>query len=141
MMIRIDDAKGRKDRYTILSPKLLEQLRAHWRTYRPQSQYLFSSMHSPAKPINRKTVQGIFDAARKRAGLPNHGGMHSLRHSFATHLLEAGVEITVVQKLLGHKSLKSTAIYLHVTAERFASAQSPLEYMDLSKLPKVQAPE
>ncbi|MGB3465490.1 MAG: tyrosine-type recombinase/integrase, partial [Cyclobacteriaceae bacterium] len=82
--------------------------------------------------------QMIFTTAVKRAGLQNHGGIHSFRHSFATHLLESGVEITIVQKLLGHRSLNSTAIYLHVTAERFAGTRSPLEYIDLSALPKVQ---
>ncbi len=141
MMIRIDDGKGKKDRYTILSPKLLEELRSHWRTYRLSGPYLFNSMHNPNGPINRKTVQMIFQAAIERAGLPNHGGIHSLRHSFATHLLEAGVEITIVQKLLGHKSLNTTAVYLHVTQERFASTKSPLEYIDLSGLPKVSPPK
>lgn len=139
MMIRVEQGKGSKDRYTILSPKLLEELRAHWRLYRPEGVYLFASPRTvPGACIATGTVQEIFCAAVKRAGLENHGGIHSFRHSFATHLLEAGVEITIVQKLLGHRSLKSTAIYLHVTAERFAGTKSPLECIDLSGLPRVE---
>ncbi|CAA6679316.1 MULTISPECIES: site-specific integrase [unclassified Lentimonas] len=138
MMIRIENAKGAKDRYTILSPALLEELRVHWRLYRPDGEYLFPSPRTQEACIGRKTVQMIFTTAVERSGVQNHGGIHSLRHSFATHLLEAGVEITIVQKLLGHRSLNSTAVYLHVTEERFAGTRSPLDFIDLSHLPRVQ---
>lgn len=140
MMIRIDNAKGSKDRYTILSPALLEELRAHWRLYRLKGCYLFPSPRTPGAPIGRKTVQATFSKAVQRSGISNHGGIHSFRHSFATHLLESSVEITIVQKLLGHKSLSTTAVYLHVTEERFASTRSPLDYIDLSGLPRVRQP-
>jgi len=140
MMIRIENAKGAKDRYTILSPALLEELRAHWRLYQLEGCHLFPSPRTPGAPIGHKTVQMIFSEAVRRAGINNHGGIHSFRHSFATHLLESGVEITIVQKLLGHKSLSTTAVYLHVTEERFASTRSPLEYIDLSGLPRVHKP-
>lgn len=139
MMIRVEKGKGSKDRYTILSPKLLEELRSYWRLYRPQGIYLFPSPRTPGAHIGDYTVQSIFTTALERAGIDNHGGIHSFRHSFATHLLEAGVEITIVQKLLGHRSLNSTAVYLHVTEERFAGTSSPLECIDLSGLPKVQS--
>ena len=80
------------------------------------------------------TAQGIFNRAVERAGLPDRGGIHCLRHSFATHLLETGVEITVVQRLLGHSSLTTTAGYLHVRQERIAQIAGPLQLLDLSKL-------
>ena len=80
------------------------------------------------------TAQRIFYRAVARAGLPDKGGIHSLRHSFATHLLEAGVEITVVQRLLGHSSLSTTATYLHVRQERLAQIAGPLQLLDLSAL-------
>jgi site-specific recombinase XerD len=80
------------------------------------------------------TGQKIFRKAVARAGLQRHGGIHSLRHSFATHLLESGVEITVVQRLLGHSSLSTTSTYLHVTQQRLAQIKSPLQLLDLSGL-------
>jgi site-specific recombinase XerD len=80
------------------------------------------------------TAQRIFNGAVQRAGLPDKGGIHSLRHSFATHLLEAGVEITVVQRLLGHSSLSTTTTYLHVRGERLAQIGGPLELLKLSPL-------
>ena len=81
------------------------------------------------------TAQRIFNQAMERAGLPDKGGIHSLRHSFATHLLEAGVEITIVQRLLGHGSLSTTSTYLHVRQERLAQIAGPLQLLDLSRVP------
>jgi site-specific recombinase XerD len=83
------------------------------------------------------TAQRVFYHAVARAGLPRKGGIHSLRHSFATHLLEAGVEIPVLQRLLGHANLSTTMGYLHVRQERLAQIQSPLQLLDLSGLPKL----
>ena len=80
------------------------------------------------------TGQKIYYAAVARAGLPNKGGIHCLRHSFATHLLESGVEITIVQRLLGHNALSVTANYLHVRRERLAQVQSPLQLLDLDRV-------
>jgi site-specific recombinase XerD len=80
------------------------------------------------------TAQRIFNRAVERARLPDKGGIHSLRHSFATHLLEAGVEITIVQRLLGHSSLSTTSTYLHVRQERLSQIGGPLELLDLSRL-------
>jgi integrase/recombinase XerD len=135
--LRVVAGKGRKDRYTLLSPPLVEELRAYWRMCRPE-RWLFPSSRDPQRPMVDATAQHIFNAAVKRAGVPRKGGIHSLRHSFATHLLEAGVEITVVQRLLGHAQLSTTMGYLHVRAERLAQIQGPLHLLDLSSLPSAR---
>jgi site-specific recombinase XerD len=131
--IRIEQGKGRKDRYTLLSPVLLEELRLYWKLFRPGS-WLFPSSRDPQQPMNETNGQRMFYRAVTRAGLPNKGGIHSLRHCFATHLLEAGVEITAVQRLLGHTSLSTTAGYLHVRQERLAQIKSPLQLIDFKSL-------
>jgi integrase/recombinase XerD len=129
--IRVEQGKGRKDRYTLFSPALQEQLRIYWKAFRPLH-WLFPSSEQPNEPMCAGTGQKIFRKAVARAGLQRHGGIHSLRHSFATHLLESGVEITVVQRLLGHSSLSTTSTYLHVTQQRLAQIKSPLQLLDLS---------
>lgn len=134
--IRVVQGKGQKDRYTILSPRLLEELRAYWRLFRLEY-WLFASPKDPQQPLIAATAQRIFNRAVARAGLPRKGGIHSLRHTFATHLLESGVEIPVVQRLLGHTSLATTAGYLHVRQERLAQVQSPFQLLDLSALKPV----
>jgi site-specific recombinase XerD len=130
MQIRVEQGKGRKDRYTLLSPRLLQELRIYWRMFQP-GQWLFPSSRDAHQPMPGNTGQKIFEQAVERAGLPEKGGIHSLRHSFATHLLESGVEITVVQRLLGHNNLSVTANYLHVRRERLEQVQSPLQLLDL----------
>ncbi len=129
MVIRVEAGKGRKDRYTLLSPRLLQELRTYWRAVQPGPWLFFG--RDRQEPLAESTGQAIFNLAVERAKLPKKGGIHSLRHSFATHLLESGVEITVVQKLLGHSSLSSTVTYLHVRRERVAQVQSPLHLLDL----------
>jgi integrase/recombinase XerD len=96
--------------------------------------WLFPASDDPRVPISNGVGQKIFYGAIKRAGLPRRGGIHSLRHSFATHLLEGGVEVTVVQRLLGHSSLSTTSVYFHVRQERLAQIQSPLQLLDFSRL-------
>lgn len=132
--IRIVAGKGQKDRYSILSPRLLQELRCYWRYFQPK-EWLFPACADPTQPIQAATVQKIFYKAVERAGLSRKGGVHSLRHSFATHLLEAGVEITVLQHLLGHNSLSTTSTYLHVRQQRLAQITGPLDLVDLSSLP------
>ncbi len=113
----MEQGKGRKDRYTVLSPRLLAQLRTYWRVYRPAGGWLFPSAYWPERHLTSDSVMLVFARAAKLAGLPNNGGIHSLRHSFATHLLEANVPLPVIQRLLGHTTLATTSRYLHVRRE------------------------
>lgn len=126
--IWVDQGKGHKDRYTLLGVRLLEELRAYYRCYRPR-EYLFASTRTPDQPWADTTGQRAFMRALQAAGLPNRGGIHCLRHSFATHLLDAGVELTVIKQMLGHRSLSTTAIYLHVAAGRIGELASPLDLL------------
>jgi integrase/recombinase XerD len=126
--IWVDQGKGHKDRYTLLGERLLEELRAYYRCYRPH-EYLFASPQKPDQPWADTTGQRAFVQALQAAGLPNRGGIHCLRHSFATHLLDAGVELTVIKQMLGHRSLSTTAIYLHVAEGRIGNLASPLDQL------------
>jgi integrase/recombinase XerD len=130
MQIRVVQGKGRKDRYTLLSPRLVEELEIYWWSFRPRA-WLFPSSTNPELPMDERCAQKIFYTAVRRAGLPPRGGIHSLRHSFATHLLEGGVEITVVQELLGHTNVGTTSNYLHVRRQRLAEIKSPLQLLSL----------
>lgn len=127
--IRVNQGKGKKDRYTLLGERLLGELREYCRSFHP-GEYLFGSALDPHQPWSDRAGQRVFWRALERAGLPNRGGIHSLRHSFATHLLEAGVEITLIRVLLGHNSLAATSIYLHVADTRFRELRSPLDLLD-----------
>lgn len=131
MLIRVNQGKGRKDRYTLLSPRLLDELRAYWRAYQP-GMWLFRHRDRQA-PLPINTAKKVFYAAKERAGIRHGHGIHSLRHSFASHLLEAGLDLPTLQRLLGHTSLTTTAKYLHVTEKRLESVESPL---DLLRLPQ-----
>lgn len=131
MLIRVRQGKGRKDRYTLLSASLLTELRSYWRAERP-GEWLFPN-RAGSDHLAVATAQKVYYAARERAGIAHGHGIHSLRHSFATHLLEAGVDLPTIQRLLGHTSLATTAKYLHVTSQHMRDARSPL---DLLRLPK-----
>jgi site-specific recombinase XerD len=132
MMIRIEQAKGNKDRYTILSTRLLNELRTYWKTYRPDT-WLFPSK-DPNKPMHTATVQRIYYSAKNNARITRGAGIHTLRHSFATHLLEAGVDPRTIQVLMGHNSLSTTMIYLKVTTKRLTSIRSPLDLLEIKPL-------
>ena len=130
--IHVVQGKGKKDRYTLLSPRLLVELQSYWRLYRPKD-WLFPSKVYPDRHITESAVQLAFTGAVKRVGLPDRGGIHSLRHSFATHLLEAGVDPLSLQRLLGHSSLSTTTTYLHVRQERLDQISSALDLIDFSR--------
>lgn len=125
--------KGRKDRQTLLPAKLLELLRCYWRNQRP-SDWLFPSAHSDG-PISAKAIYLACRKAARTAGLNKAIHPHSLRHAFATHLLEAGVNLRTIQILLGHANLETTARYLHVADVSVRSTQSPLDVLDLAIVP------
>lgn len=127
MMIRVDQGKGNKDRYTLLSPRLLQDLRHYWRKHRP-ALWLFPGK-KPGLPLSRFSASEVFRAAKEKVGIHKVGGIHSLRHAFATHLLEAGVDARTIQILMGHKSILSTMRYLQVTRKKLGSTQSPLDLL------------
>jgi site-specific recombinase XerD len=133
-MLRVAQGKGNKDRYTVLSPWLLEVLRDYWRQFRPQRPWLFPAPRLEGRPMVDGSAQMIFCRALERAGLPNRGGIHCLRHSFATHLLEDGVDVLTIKKLMGHSNFATTAGYLHVSAELAVRVRSPLDAMAPPKL-------
>lgn len=109
-LLRVEQGKGAKDRAVIVSPTLLAHLRAYWRAYRPHG-WLFPG-REPHESLGIQTAQRIFSAAKRRAGIENIGGIHSLRHAYATHPLEAGVPVHQLQRLLGHQSLQATLRYV-----------------------------
>jgi len=135
MVIRIQGGKGRKDRDVMLSPKLLEELRAHWRRLqRKPSSWLFPGSnrhHCGDQPIDTKTVWHACKQAAKRAGIQKDVHPHTLRHSFATHLLEAGADLRMIQILLGHRHLEETTIYLHLSQRHQNATASPLDSLRL----------
>jgi site-specific recombinase XerD len=136
MMIRIVAGKRLKDRYSLLSVRLLEELRAYWRAYRPRT-WLFPARR-PDKPFNDDKAREVFNQAKVKAGIRKAGSIHLLRHCFATHLLEAGVDLRTIQILLGHSSIDSTVWYLHLTRKKLDATQNPLDLLDLSGLPNVR---
>jgi site-specific recombinase XerD len=128
MTIRVEQGKGAKDRYTLLSPRLLAELRRYWLAHRPR-RWLFAA-RDPERPIHDHTVHRLYHAAKARAGIAKQGGIHSLRHAFATHLLEAGVDVHTIQRLMGHGHISSTLRYFHLARKHLARTPSPLELLE-----------
>jgi integrase/recombinase XerD len=128
MLIKVVNGKGSKERYTLLSERLLHELRKYYRSCAPKK-WLFASAQT-GKPIWTRTLYLIYEDARKKAGVPKGRGPHTLRHCFATHLLEAGYDIRKIQILMGHKSLSSTMVYLHVSRQALSKIKSPLDLFD-----------
>ena len=130
MVVNVTQGKGRKDRQTILSPKALKLLRTYFKLERP-STYLFEPNGEKGKMISDRTLDYIVKQSAERAGISKDVSAHTLRHSFATHLLEAGVNLRLIQEFLGHTSLKTTSVYLHLTNVNLKSVISPLEGMNV----------
>jgi integrase/recombinase XerD len=128
MVIVVRQGKGGRDRTVMLSRRLLEVLRAYWACYRPRV-WLFPG-RSDDTPISERSVQKVCVQAAAAAGLTKHVTVHVLRHSFATHLMEAGIDLRMIQVLLGHGSLSTTAIYTHVSTDRLRHTPSPLDLLD-----------
>lgn len=134
MVIHVQGGKGRKDRDVLLSAKLLDELKRHWRRLqRKPSQWLFPGNrdHTSDKPITTKVIWDACRNATKRAGITKHVHPHTLRHCFATHLLEAGADLRIIQTLLGHSDLEETTIYLHLSQRRLNATASPLDSLKL----------
>lgn len=125
MLIHVVQGKGRKDRYTVLSEIALEQLRKYYKLYKPEK-WLFPGQN-PKEYLTVRTVERIFENACTAARITKKVSVHSLRHSFATHLLEGGIDLRYIQELLGHESSKTTEIYTHVTEKSISKIQSPLD--------------
>ncbi len=127
MSLRVEQGKGAKDRYTLLSPRLLEELRSYWRLYRP-ALWLFPSR--TGRSLDVSAAQKIYYAAKLRARITKRGGIHALRHAFATHSLEAGTDVHAIQRLLGHGHIGSTMRYFHLAHLTLMANRSPLDLLD-----------
>jgi integrase/recombinase XerD len=125
MILRVDQGKGRQDRNVMLSPALLQTLRAYWRESKPRG-WLFPG-HRGKRPLHETLFQRAFKLAKQQARIDKPVSFHSLRHSFATHLLEAGVNVRTIQALLGHRGLATTQRYMHVAGDYLRETRSPLD--------------
>lgn len=125
MLIKVRCGKGGKDRFTILGQENLNMLRHYWQFYRPKD-LLFPGL-IPGKPIAVRNIQQVFKTAKEKAGINKPVTVHSLRHSFATHLLENNTDLRTIQVLLGHASINTTCIYLHLSTKRISAIKSPLD--------------
>jgi len=128
MLIHLHTTKGNKERYTILSPVALDALRLYYRQYKPK-EWLFEGYSRDA--ISTSTVEAVFKQALAKSKIQKVVGIHSLRHSFATHLLEQGVSLPIIQQMMGHKSLKTTSGYLHVQQYSIQGVRSPLDTLSI----------
>jgi len=129
MMIRVDQGKGKKDRYTLLGKRALDTLRTYWKEDRPKD-LLFPSPQRSDHPVSPSSAQKAFRDALIRTRIQKKASVHTLRHSFATHLLEAGTEIPYIQTLLGHSDSRTTSIYLHVARKKLVEVVSPIDLLE-----------
>jgi integrase/recombinase XerD len=128
MTVRIEQGKGSKDRYVPLSKRLLQRLEHYWTTDPPRH-WVFEGS-TPERCVHISAVQKAYTLAKLRAGIQKHGGVHALRHAYATHLIESGVDVLTVQRLLGHRSVSTTMRYFHLSQARIAVVRSPLDLLD-----------
>ena len=129
-LIRVRGGKGRKDRYTVLSNVAMQAVKAYQASY-PTERWLFPGAE-PVRHLTARTVEKVLETARLKAEIPQHFSVHALRHSFATHLLEAGTDLRYIQELLGHSSSKTTEIYTHVSRKVIGKIVSPLDTLEMS---------
>jgi site-specific recombinase XerD len=128
MLIKVENGKGGKERYSLLSKRFLEELRHYYQSFRPKK-WLFPSSHT-GDTLCYHSAYRLYEKARKKARVTKGSGPHTLRHCFATHLLEAGYDIRKIQVLMGHRSLSTTMIYLHVSKQTLSTIRSPLDLFD-----------
>ena len=134
MTIRVRQGKGAKDRYTILGERALEVVREYWHACHPQS-WLFPG-EKAGNYLSTSSIQRAFRGSLTRAGISKRASVHTLRHSFATHLLERGIDLYFIQRLLGHTSSRTTSVYIHVARKNIAQIKSPIDFLDNHEKPK-----
>lgn len=125
MTVHVEQGKGARDRYVPLAARLLQELRVYWKSH-PPGRWVFANRLGTG-PIHLTVAQKIYMAAKHRAGIRKRGGIHALRHAFATHLLEAGTDLHTVQRLLGHRHISTTMRYFHLSQGRLVGTRSPLD--------------
>ncbi|MCP4136992.1 MAG: tyrosine-type recombinase/integrase [bacterium] len=138
MSVFVRNSKGKKDRYTLLPKSLLLELKQYYQLFRPKELLFFSS--KPERQYSRDAISRAFRAAKIKAGLAKEGGIHTLRHCFATHLLESNTDIRTVQHLLGHADISTTMVYLHVTNKLISKVVSPLDDLFSDEVDPFESP-
>jgi site-specific recombinase XerD len=126
-LIRVEQGKGKKDRYTVLAERLVRELGRYYEVYGRPEHWVFPQRHDRARHLDVSSAQKIYTTAKRRAGIEKAGGIHSLRHAFATHGLEAGLDLPTLGRMLGHTSVTTTMRYLHTTGQRVSAQISPLD--------------
>ena len=132
LRIKVRSSKGNRDRYTILSPQLLIPLRNYWLTHQ-NKEFLFVGQNKKS-PMSARAVQWNMEVALKRAGIESDYSIHTFRHSFATHLLEAGTDLHTIKELLGHQNIETSMVYLHLSTKRCSKIVSPLDWSEKTPL-------
>jgi len=138
-LIRVEQGKGKKDRYTVLAERLVRELSRYYRVYGRPEHWVFAQRSDRSRHLDVSSVQKIYTTAKRRAGVSKIGGIHGLRHAFATHSLEAGLDLPTLGRMLGHTNVTTTMRYLHTTTKRVAAQLSPLDRLRLGTLPEPEA--
>ncbi len=137
-VIRIEQGKGKKDRYTVLAERLVRELAQYYEVYGCPAHWVFPQRADATRHMDVASAQKIYTTAKRRAGIEKVGGIHALRHAFATHSLEAGVDLPTLGRMLGHTSVTTTMRYLHTTTKRVSAQISPLDRLVLAAAPPPQ---
>jgi len=135
-VLRVEQGKGKKDRYTVLAERLVREVGRYYAVYGRPEHWVFPQRHDASRHMDTSSAQKIYYTAKRRAGIEKQGGIHALRHGFATHSLEAGLDLPTLGRMLGHTSVTTTMRYLHTTTQRVSAQISPLDRLLLGKPPE-----